>query len=246
MFFQLIFLFLSLDKGHPGTWELWVGSMLCLGVCDWEGLRWRSWAFCAACQMTSHAGVTVIMGQWTALFWSLLGDTSQRAWLWGAEAIQPKSTGEQWKIWDLLSYPLSPQLSEVYMALWRLKNVAYGVRKVDHLTTEPLRPISWVFFVGSMSDKYFSFFYKLASLYFTMWGFCSYPPHWEIVPEAGSSHAFCDFQPKFIHWMVLYLCQCSLLALFDWSTCSNQMSSQPSFCQKKWAQLLQFPLTQSI
>lgn len=77
----MIFLLLSLEKGQPGTWELWVRRMLHLGVCGWEGLGWRSWFFWAACQMNSHAGVTVLMWQWAALVWSLLGDMSQRAWL---------------------------------------------------------------------------------------------------------------------------------------------------------------------
>lgn len=123
---------------------------------------------------------------------------------------------------------------EAVWFIWLCENWRMWLMGSEGLTVSPdiLGPIS-----GSASDKWFFINWPEC---FTVLGFYCQPLHWEIVPEAGDLHAFCDFQPKFILRILLFLCQHDPLAqqgLFNVSSQSNQISSQFSFCKNEWAEL---------
>lgn len=147
----MIFLLFSLEKGQPGTWELWVGRMLHLSVFDWKGLGLRSRVFWAACWMNSHAGVTAVMWQWVALVWRLLWNMSQWAWIRlgcrGHPAQIPKGTVKDQGLAELSALPT---------ALWSLcGSVKTG--ECGLWGQEDWPSLCWTsdqsVFGGSMSDK---------------------------------------------------------------------------------------------
>lgn len=115
---------LSLEKRQSGTWELWVGRMLHLHVCL-AGFGMKDMGLFLS-------SVPAELPCWGYSPRVALGSIGLEA-AGEQEPSSPHPPGNTKRSGACL---LSPQLSDVCVALSWLGNVIYGFKKVDHLSSE--------------------------------------------------------------------------------------------------------------
>lgn len=117
-----MFLLFRLEMGYPGAWELWIARTLHLSLHDGEGFGWRPWGFWSVHQIDPNSRVPTLI-----LTVGCIGLRHEPMGMTSAGMQRPSSPNPR-------GNSKCSGICLVYIALWELENVAYGIRGVDSLS----------------------------------------------------------------------------------------------------------------